>query len=36
VTAQLVNTSSGVCLEGSYLLTDVLQSGSAIFKAKSQ
>ena len=36
VTAQLVNTSSGVCLEGSYLLSDVLQSGSAIFKAKSQ
>ncbi len=36
VTAQLVNTESGVCLEGSYTLGDVLQSGSAIFKAKAQ
>lgn len=34
VTAQLVNSATGACLEASYSPGDVVSSGSAIFKAK--
>lgn len=34
VTAQLVNTTSGVCLEASYTTGNVISSGSGVFKAK--
>ena len=34
VTAQLLNTSSGDCLEASYTAGNVVSSGSSVFKAK--